>query len=88
MNRNFKLQEGIILPVVLYGHEIWSLTLRDEHRLGLFEEMVMRIFGPKREKMVRGWRRLHSEELLSFYASANIRIIKSRIRWVEHVARM
>jgi len=54
----------LILPVVLYGRETWSLTLREEHRLRVFQNRVLRgIFGPKREEVVGGWRRLHNEEL-------------------------
>jgi hypothetical protein len=89
-NLKIKIHITIILPVVLYGCETWSLTLRKEHRLRVFENVVLRkIFGPKRE--VEGsWRKLHNDELHSLYASPNIvRVIKSRrMRWVEHVARM
>jgi hypothetical protein len=65
---------------VLYGCEIWFLTLREEHRLRVFEKRVLRkIFGPKREEVAGGWRRLHSEELHNLYASPNIiRVIKLR----------
>jgi hypothetical protein len=77
----------VILPVVLYGREI--LTLREEHRLRVFENRVLRIFGPKREED-RSWRKLHNDELHSLYSLPNIvRVIKSRrIRWAGHVARM
>jgi hypothetical protein len=61
--------------------------LRKEHRLSVFESRVMRIFGPKREEMVGGWRRLHKEELYNLYASPNtVMMIKSRMRLVGHVA--
>ena len=81
----------VILPVVLYGCETWSLTLREEHRLRVFENKVLRrIFGPERNGVTGEWRKLHNEELNSLYSSANIvRVIKSRImRWAGHVAHM
>ena len=81
----------IILPVVVYGCETWSLTLREERRLRVFENMVLRrIFGPKRDEVTREWRKLHNEELNDLYCSPNIIwVIKSgRIRWAGHVARM
>jgi uncharacterized membrane protein len=60
----------IILPVVLYGCETWSLTLREEHRLGVFENRVLRrIFGPKRDEVKGEWRKLHNEELRDLYSS-------------------
>jgi hypothetical protein len=77
--------------VILYGRETWSLTLREEHRLRVFENKVPRtIFGPKRDEVTGGWRKLHNEELHDLYSSpCIIRIIKSRrIRWAGHVARM
>jgi hypothetical protein len=68
----------VILPFVLYGCETWSLTLREEHRLRVFENRVLRkIFGPKRE-VDESWRKLHSDELHSLCSSPNIRVIKSR----------
>jgi hypothetical protein len=61
-NVKVKLQKTIILPVVLYGCETWSLTLREEHRLRVFENRVLRrIFGPKRDEVTREWRKLHNE---------------------------
>ena len=74
-----------------YGCETWSLTLREECRLRVFENRVLRrIFGPKRDKVTGEWRKLHEEELNNLYFSPNIfRVIQSRkIRWAGHVARM
>jgi hypothetical protein len=86
-----RIYKTIILPVILYGCETWSLTLREEHRLGMFENKVLRrIFGPKRGEMMGGRRKLHNEELRDLYSSPGIiRIIKSRrMKWAGHVARM
>jgi hypothetical protein len=77
--------------VVLYESENWSLILREEHRLRVFENRALRrIFGPKRDKVTGGWRKLHNEELHNLYCSPSIiRMIKSRrMRWAGHVARM
>jgi hypothetical protein len=64
-NTKIKICRTIILPVVLYGCETWSLTLREEHRLRVFENRVLRrIFGPKRDGVTGEWRRLHNEELI------------------------
>jgi len=73
-----------------YGYETWSLTLREERKLRVFENMVLRIFGRRRDEVTGEWRRLHNEELNDLYCSLNIvRVIKSRrIRWAGHVARM
>jgi hypothetical protein len=75
--------------VVLYGCETWSPTLREEHRLRVFENRVLRrIVGPKRDEVTGGWKRLHNEELHNLYCSPGIiRMIKSRrMRWAEQVA--
>jgi hypothetical protein len=89
-NLKIKIYKTVILPVVLYGCKTWSLTLGEEHRLGVFENKVLRkIFGPKREE--DGLRRkLHNDEIHSLYSSLNIvRVIKSRrMRWAGHVACM
>jgi hypothetical protein len=79
-NLKIKIYKTVILPVVLYGCETWSLTLREEHRLRFFENRVLRrIFGPKREED-GSWRKLHNDELQSLYSSPNIvRVIKSRM---------
>ena len=90
-NLKIKIYRTIILPVVLYGCETLSLTLREEHRLRVFENRMLRkIFGPKRDGATGEWRKLHNEELNSLYSSPNIvRVIKSRkMRWARHVARM
>jgi hypothetical protein len=89
-NVKVKIYNTIILPV-LYGCETWSVTLREEHRLRVFEIRVLRrMFGPKRDEVTGEWRKFHNEELHIFYSSPNIiRQIKSRrMRWAEHVARM
>jgi hypothetical protein len=77
--------------VVLYGCETWSLTVKEELKLRVFENRVLRrIFGPKRDGVMVGWRKLHNEELHNLYSSPSIiRIIKlKRMKWVGHVARM
>jgi hypothetical protein len=66
-----------ILPVVLYGCETWCLTLREEHRLRVLENRVLRIFEPKRDEVTGEWRKLHNKELHDLYTSPSIiRIIK------------
>jgi hypothetical protein len=77
--------------VVLYGCETWSLIVREEHKLRVFENRVpRRIFGPKKDGVMGEWRKLHNEGLHNLYSSPSIiRITKSRrMKWVGHVARM
>jgi hypothetical protein len=90
-NFKIKIYRNIILPVVVYGCETWSLTLREERRLRVFENRVLRrIFGPMWDEVTREWRKLHIDELNNLYCSPNIvRVIKSRRRrWAGHVARL
>ena len=92
LSKNLKIEiyKTIILPVLIYGCETWSLPLREEHRLRIFENRILgRIVDPKRdENGKRRW--LHNMELHSLYRSPHIvRVIKSRrLRWAGHVARM
>ena len=90
-NVKIKIYRTMILPVVLYGCETWSLTLSEERRLRIFENMVLRgMFGLKRDEIIGEWRKRHNEELNDLYSSPNIvRVIKlRRMRWVGHIARM
>jgi hypothetical protein len=89
-NVRIKIYRTIILPVVLFGCESWSLTLSEECRLSVFENRVLRIFGPKRDEVTGEWRGLRNKELYALHSSPNIiRVIKSkRLRWTGHVARM
>jgi hypothetical protein len=90
-NTKVSVHRTVVLPVVLYGCETWSLTLREKQRLRVFENRVLRrIFGPKRDEATGEWRRIHNEELNDLYSSPNIfRVIKSRrMIWAGHIARM
>jgi hypothetical protein len=93
LSKNLKIiiYKTITLPVVLYGCETWSLTLRKEHILRVFENRVLKsIFGPKRDQVTGEWRKLHNEGLRDLYSSPSIiKIIRSRrMRCAGHVARM
>jgi hypothetical protein len=79
-HKKIRVYKTIILPVVLYERETWSLTLREAQRLRVFENRVLRrIFGTKRDEATGEWRRLHNEELNDLYSPPNIiRVIKSR----------
>jgi hypothetical protein len=86
-----KIHRNIILPVVLYGCETLSLTLREEQRLRVFENRgLRRIFGPKWGWLTGEWKKLHNEELNDLNSSKNIvRVKKSRrMRWDGHMARI
>jgi len=74
VSKNIKIEihRTIILSVVLYGCETWSHTMREEHRLRVFENWVLRIFGPKRDEVTGEWRKIHKEELNDLYCSPNI----------------
>jgi hypothetical protein len=90
-NINVKIYKTIIPPLVFYGCETCSVTLREEHRLRVSENRVLRgIFGPKREEVTGEWRTLHSGELHNLYSSPDIiRQVKfRRMRWAVHVARI
>ena len=90
LSKNLKINiyRTVILPVVLYGCETWSLTLREERKLRVFENRVLRkIFGPRRDEVTGEWRRLHNKEVNDLFFSPNIvRVIKSRrMGWAGHV---
>jgi len=90
-NLKTKIYRTIILPVVLYGCETWSLTFREERRLRVFDNrMLRRVFGPKRDEVTGEWRKLHNEEPSDLYSLPSIVwVVKSRRkRWAWHVARM
>jgi len=81
----------IVLPIVLYGCETWSLKLGEDCRLRVFENRVLRrIFGPKKDEVTGKWMKLHNEEVNDLYSSPGIvQVIKlKRMRWVGHVVSM
>jgi hypothetical protein len=85
------MYKTIILPVFVYLCETWSLTLRQEHKLRVFENRVLRrISGPKKDEVTFGWRKVHNEELHNLYSSPSIiRMTTSRMMsWAGHVTRM
>jgi hypothetical protein len=92
-NVKIRINKTIILPVVLYGCKTWSLTLREDYRLRVFENRVLRkIYGPKRDEVIWGWRKLHNGEFHNLYCSSSIitsKMIKPRrMRWARHIALM
>jgi hypothetical protein len=93
LSKNIKIRiyKTTILPVVLFGCKTWSLTLREEHSILVFENTVLRrIFGPDSDELTGDWRKLHNEELHNFYSLPSIiRMTKSRrMIWAGHVAQM
>jgi hypothetical protein len=89
-NLEIRIYTTIILPAVLYGCETWLLTLREEHRLRMFENRVLRkIYGPKRDEVTDEWRKLHYKELRDLYSLPSIILMNKsrRMRWMAHVVR-
>jgi hypothetical protein len=89
-NVKVKIHKTIIMSVVLYRCETWSLTVREEHRLRVFENTVLRLFGLKRDEVTGEWRQLCKEDLHNLYTYLNIirQIESRRMRWVGHLAHM
>jgi hypothetical protein len=90
-NLKIKIYRTIILPVVWYGCETWSLTMGEKRRLRVFQIRVLRrLFGPKMDEVTEEWRKLHNAELNDLYPSSNTaQVIKAkRMRWAWYVARM
>jgi hypothetical protein len=90
-NSNIKIYKSVFAPVGLYGCETWSVIVKEEHGLRVFQNRVLRrISGPKREEVAGDWRKLHNEELLNLYCSADVnRVLKLMgMRWAGHVAFM
>jgi hypothetical protein len=88
LSRNVKIHKIIILPVVLYGCDAWSLTLGVERKLRVFEKRVLKtIFRPKRDEVTGEWRTLNNDELNDPYCAPNIiPVIEARrMRWAGHV---
>jgi len=86
-----KIYRTIILPVVLYGCETWSLRLRKERRLRVFVNRALRrIFWPKRDEVTGEWRKLHNAELNDLYCAPDVFLVVKwrRMRWAGHVARV
>jgi hypothetical protein len=90
-NIKIRIQKTAILPLVLYEGEPWSLTVTEEQRLKLCENRALRCtFGPERNDVMAGWRKLHNKELRDLYSSPSIiRMLKSRrMRWADHAAQI
>jgi len=79
---NINIYSTIILPAVLYGCEIWSLTLREKRKLRMFENRVFwRVIGPKRDEVTGEWRKLYNEELIHLYSlPSKVRLVKSNCK--------
>jgi hypothetical protein len=86
-NVKIRIYKAIILPVLLYRCETWSLIVREEHKLRVFESRVLRrIFGPERDEVMGGWRKLHNKEHHDLYCLPSTMMTFKRMRWAVHVA--